>query len=376
MSLPTIDHPAEVRWENRLLGVIAAILTVFGIASVYSAASFDDQAGREVLKQLSAAGVGAVALLLVARIDYQRWRRWAWPLLGITVLLLAVLLVPGLGALNKKINGAHRWINLPGASFQPSELARFAIVVWAAMMAAKKGEQIRQFKNGVGPVLLVTGFVALLVLLEPNLSMATVIALLGGVVLFAAGARIGQFLLLFIVVVFLGVGAIMAKPYRYQRAKCFLGLAANCEEGTDWQLNQATKGFASGRVVGTGFGEGQLKLNYLPEASSDFLFSTVGEEWGFLGVIFLLGLFGVACWLGFRIAQTAPDPFGQYLATGLTASIGITALMHMAVNMGLMPTTGLALPFMSSGRSSLMVTLLGVGVLISVGRMRGRAMAR
>ena len=376
MRSAAIDHPSDVSWENRLLGVIAATLTVFGIASVYSAASFGEQGGREVLKQLSAAAVGAFALLIVARIDYQRWRGWAWPLLGLTALLLAMLLVPGLGSINKRINGARRWINLPGASFQPSELARFAIVVWAAMMAAKKGDQIRQFKKGVGPVLLVTGLVALLVLLEPNLSMAMVITLLGGVVLFTAGARIGQFLLLFVVVVFLGVGAIMAKPYRYQRAKCFLGLAANCEEGTDWQLKQATKGFAAGRVVGTGFGEGQLKLNYLPEASSDFLFSTVGEEWGFLGVMFLLTLFGSVCWLGFRIAQTAPDPFGQYLATGLTASIGITALMHMAVNMGLMPTTGLALPFMSSGRSSLMVTLLGVGVLISVGRMRGRAVTR
>ncbi len=376
MSPAPVEHPSDVRWETRLLGVIAATLTVFGIASVYSAASFDAQGGREVLKQLSAAAVGAFALLVVARIDYQRWRGWAWPLLGLTVILLAVLLVPGLGAINRKINGARRWINLPGASFQPSELARFAVVVWAAMMAAKKGDQIRQFKKGMGPVLVVTGFVSLLVLLEPNLSMATILVLLGGVVLFTAGARIGQFMLLFVFVVFLGVGAIMAKPYRFHRAKCFLGLAANCEEQTDWQLNQATKGFAAGRLTGTGFGEGQLKLHYLPEASSDFLFSTVGEEWGFLGVMFLLGMFGVTCWLGFRIAQTAPDPFGQYLATGLTASIGLTALMHMAVNMGLMPTTGLALPFMSSGRSNLMVTLLGVGVLISVGRMRGRAALR
>lgn len=371
-----IEHPAEVRWETRLLGVVTAVLTVFGLACIYSAASFDQQVNGEMLRQISAAALGVVALLVASRIDYQRWRAWAWPLLGVTIFLLVLVLLPGLGAINRKLNGAHRWLHLPGGSFQPSELARFAIVVWTSMIAAKKGEQIRDFKKGIVPVLVVTGFVSLLVLVEPNLSMATVIALLGGVVLFTAGAKIGQFLLLGVVVLFLGVGAIMTKPYRWQRAKCFVGLASNCEAQTDFQLQQATKGFASGRVLGAGYGEGQLKLKYLPEASSDFLFSTVGEEWGFLGVLFVVGLFGVTCWLGFRIAQTAPDPFGQYLATGLTASIGLTALMHMAVNMGLMPTTGLALPFMSSGRSSLMVTLLGVGVLISVGRMRGRAVGR
>jgi cell division protein FtsW len=374
VTAPGIQHPTDVRWETRLLAVIAATLTVFGVASVYSASSFQAQAWKEVVKQLSAALIGGGLLLVVARLDYHKWRRWAWILVGITAVLLVTLLV-GPHALAPRVNGARRWLNLPGGGFQPSELARFAIVVWAAMMAAKKGEQIRQFKKGMAPVLVVTGFIAVLVLVEPNLSMATVIALLGGVVLFTAGARIGQFLLLGIVVLFLTVAAIRTTPYRFQRAKCFFGLAAKCDSTTDWQIDQATIGFGSGRLFGNGFGEGQLKLNYLPVASSDFLFSTIGEEWGFLGVLFVLLLFGTYCWIGFRIARTAPDPFGQYLAAGLTASVALTAMMHMAVNLDLMPTTGLALPFMSSGRSNLMVTLLGVGVLISVGRMRGRAPA-
>jgi cell division protein FtsW len=351
--------------------VVAAVLTVFGLASVYSAASFQDQSSREVLKQLTAAALGGLVLLVMSRIDYRHWRRWAWALIGVTAALLLVLLV-GPAPLAPRINGARRWLNLPGATFQPSELARFAVVVWAAMIAAKKGEQIRQFKKGVAPVLVVTGLIAGLVLVEPNLSMATVIALLGCVVLFVAGAKIGQFMLLGVVGLFLAIALVRAEPYRFQRAKCFFGLAAKCESGTDWQITQATVGFASGRVLGSGFGQGQLKLNYLPVASSDFLFSTIGEEWGFIGVLFVLSLFSLFTWLGFRIARTAPDPFGQYLAAGLTASIGLTALMHMAVNLDLMPTTGLALPFMSSGRSNLLVTLLGVGVLISVGRMRGR----
>jgi cell division protein FtsW len=376
MKGTAIEHPGDGRWETRLLAVVAATLAVFGIASVYSAASFRDAAVGEVLKQVSAAGAGAVLLLVASRIDYRRWREWAWWLLGGTALLLVIVILPGTESIAPRTNGARRWLRLPGGTFQPSELARFAIVVWAAMVAAKKGEQIRDFKKGMVPVLLVTGIVAALVLIEPNLSMAAVIGLLGGVVLFTAGARIGQFLVLAVIGLFGGVAAIMAEAYRWQRLKCFLGLASDCQATTQWQTDQATIGFASGRLMGVGFGEGQLKLDYLPYAPSDFIFSTVGEEWGFLGVVFLLTLFAVFCGLGFRIAKTAPDAFGRYLATGLTASVGITALMHMAVNMELMPTTGLALPFISAGRSNLLITLLAVGVLISIGRARGRPASR
>jgi cell division protein FtsW len=372
---PAVQHPGEVRWETRLLAVVTAILTVFGLASLYSAASFGSGAS-EVLKQISAAAIGTVLMLVAARVDYHRWREWSWWLLGVTVLLLIIVVLPFTTEIAPRINGARRWIRMPGGSFQPSELARFAVVVWAAAIAAKKGERIGEFQKGMLPVLVVTGFVSALVLIEPNLSMATVIGLLGGVVLFSAGAKIGQFLLLSVVGLFGGIAAIMAKEYRFERLKCFLGLAGDCETATRWQIEQATLGFASGRVFGVGFGEGQLKLDYLAAAPSDFLLSTIGEEWGFLGVVVLLGLFGAFCWLGFRIARTAADSFGRYLATGLTASVGITTLMHMAVNTELMPTTGLALPFMSAGRSSLMVTLLAVGVLINVGRMRGRPATR
>ena len=375
MTSAAVQHPGEVRWETRLLAVVTAILVAFGLATLYSAASFGSGA-TEVLKQISAAAIGSILLAVASRVDYHRWRDWSWWLLGFTAFLLLVVVLPMTLDIAPRINGARRWIRVPGGSFQPSELARFAMVVWAASIAAKKGERIREFKKGMVPVLLITGGIAALVLIEPNLSMATIIVLLGGVVLFAAGAKIGQFLVLFVVGVFGGIAAIMAKEYRFERLKCFLGLAGDCETATRWQIEQATMGFASGRFFGVGFGEGQLKMDYLPEAPSDFLLSTIGEEWGFLGVVFLVILFGLFCWLGFRIARTAADPFGQYLATGLTASVGITALMHMAVNTELMPTTGLALPLMSAGRSSMMVTLLAVGVLINVGRMRGRAGVR
>ena len=366
---PVVRQPGELRWETRLLTVVTAVLTVFGIASLYAAAAMEEGSFDLFAKQLAGAGLGAVALLVLSRVDYHRWRNLAWPLLLLALAALVVVVLPFTGSIAPTINGARRWLDLGPVNFQPSELARFAIVVWTAMLAAKKGEAVRGFKKGVLPFLLIIGVMSFLILIEPNLSMATLVALLGGVVLFTAGAKIGHFLLLGVAALFGGLSLIWAEPYRLQRLKCFL---EPCEGGGDWQLQQALIGFGSGGPLGVGYGHGQLKMNYLPYAHSDFLGATIGEEWGFLGVLVISLLFFIFCWLGFRIAKTAPDPFGQYLATGLTASVALAALLHGAVNLGLMPTTGLALPFMSSGLSALLVALFSVGVLVNIGRSRGR----
>jgi cell division protein FtsW len=200
--------------------------------------------------------------------------------------------------------------------------------------------------------------------------MATLVALLGGLVLFTSGAKIGHFGLLFGCGMILVFHQIRDVQYRLARLVTFLNPGdATTEAG--FQIHQSLVGIGSGRLLGVGFGEGQQKLGYLPYAYSDFLFSTIGEEWGFLGVLVVVSLFALFCWLGFRIAKTAADPFGQYLAVGLTATIGLTAFMHMAVSLGLIPTTGLTLPFMSYGRSSQVISLLGTGILINIGRLRG-----
>jgi cell division protein FtsW len=208
------------------------------------------------------------------------------------------------------------------------------------------------------PFIVVLSIVSLLILLEPNLSMATLVALLGGLVLFTSGAKIGHFILLGGVGVILVFHQIRDAQYRLARLLTFLNPGdATTEAG--FQIHQSLVGIGSGGVFGTGFGMGQQKLGYLPYAYSDFLFSTIGEEWGFAGVCLVVFLFTLFCWLGFRIAKTAADPFGQYLAVGLTATIGLTAFMHMAVSLGLMPTTGLTLPFMSYGRSSQVISTSG-----------------
>jgi cell division protein FtsW len=374
-----VRHPGELRWETRLLGVVTLVLLAFGVAATYGAASLVTMKGKNVglefaARQLTGAVLGGLLLLWASRQDYYRWRTWAWPLLLVTIGFLLVPLLPFTRAISPALNGARRWVDIGPLNFQPSELARLAVVVWCAMLASKKGAQVRDFRKGVLPFIVVLGVVSTLILLEPNLSMATLVAFLGGLVLFAAGARIGHFILLGTAAVLLVFHQIRDAQYRLARVLTFLNPGDAATEA-GFQIHQSLVGIGSGGLFGTGFGQGQQKLGYLPYAYSDFLFSTIGEEWGFAGVLVVVLLFALFCWLGFRIAKTAAEPFGQYLAVGLTATIGLTAFMHMAVSLGLMPTTGLTLPFMSYGRSSQVISLLGTGILISIGRLRGKPRA-
>jgi cell division protein FtsW len=370
-----VRHPGELRWETRLLAMVTAALLVFGIAATYGAASLVTLQGHDAglgfaFRQLSGAVVGGALLLIASRLDYYRWRQLAWPLLLVTLGFLLIPLLPFTHRLSPSVNGARRWVDIGPLNFQPSELARLVVVIWCAMLASKKGGQVREFKKGVLPFLVVLGAVALLILLEPNLSMATLVALLGGLILFTSGAKIGHFGLVSGFAVILVLHQIQDVQYRLARLLTFLNPGgATTQAG--FQIHQSLVGIGSGQLFGVGFGQGQQKLGYLPYAYSDFLFSTIGEEWGFAGICVVVALFTLFCWLGFRIARTATDPFGQYLAVGLTATIGLTAFMHMAVSLGLIPTTGLTLPFMSYGRSSQVISLLGTGILINIGRLRG-----
>jgi len=367
---------SDRRWETRLLAVLAAVLVVFGLTAVYGASSLLTISGGQVgsafaLRQALGALVGGSVAALLARSDYRRWQRWAWPVLGVATLLLVIPLLPFTHRIAPTINGARRWVSLGIVTVQPSELAKFAVVVWTAMLAAKKAEQIRTFQRGVLPFLVILGPVVALIFFEPNLSMALLVAILAGVVLFTAGARIGHFLLLGVLATPLAFGAIASAQYRLARVVTFLAPGSAPAEAT-WQVHQSLVGIGAGRLFGVGLGQGQQKLGYLPYAYSDFIFSTIGEEWGFIGVVVILALFGTFVWLGFRIARSAGDPFGRLLAVGLTALIGVAAALHIGVSLALLPATGLTLPFISYGRSSLFVALVATGVLISVGRGRRR----
>lgn len=369
----------ERRWETRLLAVVAMGLSMVGIIAVYGASSLVTTRGGGVvgssfaLNQAVGLLVGGLMATIVARMDYHLWERWAWPILGVVALLLLIPLLPFTHAIAPMRNGARRWVEIAGLSMQPSELAKIAVVVWTAMLAAKKGAEMRSFRRGVVPMLVIVAPLVGLIFLEPNLSMALLVTLLAGVVMFSAGAKIGHFLLLAVGAAPLVFGAVATAQYRLARVLTFLNSGSAPTEAT-WQVHQSLVGIGAGRLLGVGIGHGQQKLGYLPYAYSDFIFSTLGEEWGFLGVLLLAVGFGLFIWQGFRIARSARDPFGQLLAAGLTALIGIGAVLHIGVNLAVLPATGITLPFVSYGRSSLLVALIATGMLISVGQRRsGRA---
>ncbi|HXV86586.1 MAG TPA: putative peptidoglycan glycosyltransferase FtsW [Gemmatimonadales bacterium] len=363
-------QPALGGWEARLLAVIAATLTVFGVAAVYGASSLvavqrGEPGSAFALRQLAGAVAGGLVFLVAARMDYHAWQRLAWPLLGLAAAALAVPYLPVARALAPEINGARRWVDLGFVMVQPSEFAKYAVVVWTAMLATKKGEGVREFRRGLLPFLVILGPLSALVLFQPDLSTALDIGLLAGIVLFTAGARIGHFLLLLLVAVPLLWREIVTVQYRLSRVLTFLSPGGDVQE-TSWQITQSLIGMGAGQVIGVGFGQGQQKLGYLPYAYSDFIFSTIGEEWGFLGVCVIALLFAMFIGLGFRIARAAPDGFGLLLGVGLTVLIGAAAILHMAVTLALVPTTGLPLPFVSYGRSNLLISMLAAGVLVSI----------
>lgn len=366
----TLDASA---WEGRLLGLVAATLAVFGVAAVYGASSIwalqhGNPGSVFALRQLVGLGVGVALLLAAARVDYHRYERWAWPVLGVVAALLVVLLLPFTHGIAPEVNGARRWIDLGVTTIQPSELAKFAVVAWTAALAAKKGDAVRQFRRGLTPFLVIVVPVAALVFLQPDLSSAFMLLLLAGVVLFAAGARIGHFLVVALVLAAVLWHEIVSVQYRLARMVTFLGDGGGA--AASWQISQSLTGIGTGGLVGVGFGEGMQKLGYLPYAYSDFIFSTIGEEWGFVGATVVIALYAVYVWLGLRIARTAAEPFGMLLATGLTVMVGLAAILHMAVTLNLVPTTGVSLPFVSFGRSGLVVSLFATGVLVSVAQRR------
>lgn len=359
-------------WEATAVVLVTLLLLSFGLVTLYSASSvLALRAGLPdtwyVLRQAGGALVGVVALAVFSLLPYRMWARWAWPLYWGSVVLLVVIILPGTEAIAPEINGARRWLQI-GVTVQPSEFAKIAVIVWTASIAVKKArsEHFRSLSLGLGPFFLMWGVLLLPIALEPDLSTSVLIALLGLTIVFAAGARVAHF-------AFLALAALpilqhqLAVGFRAERVAAFLNPASD-PSGAGFQVRQSLVALGSGGLTGVGFGEGRQKFGFLPYAHNDFIFAMVGEEWGLLGVMFLVSLYLAIILVGFRIAGRAPDMFGELLALGVTNLIALQAVLHMAVGLGLVPPTGLALPLVSYGRSNLVVTLAALGILVSVAR--------
>jgi cell division protein FtsW len=362
--------------EARALVIVSAALLAFGLAVLYSASQF--LAVREgrfssayyMILQMSGAFIGIIGFAVAAKTDAERWRAWAWPLLLASLVLLLIPVLPGLGRIAPRINGSRRWIRL-GVAFQPSEFAKLAVIVWTAMLIVKKGDALRRFTTGLLPFVLVLCVLSVLVILEPDLSMVMTFTLLMGVVLFTGGVRLGHGLLLAGLALPLIWKLVERVQYALQRVTSYLDQGGAPAEAS-YQLKQSLIAIGSGGWFGVGFGQGKQQAGFLPFPYNDFIGSNIGEEWGFMGLLGVTLLFVLYGWLGFRIAKAARTPFQQLLATGLTFSTVSTAFLHLGVVIGLLPTTGLTLPFVSYGRTNLILTIVMTGIIVNIGSTRER----
>jgi len=369
-----VPAAGNARRDAGVVLAVAVFLVLVGLLTVYSATTFLAQKQGlpdhyYLRQQASKALVGLLVLYVLARVDYRIYRTLAWPLLGVTFVMLLLLVLPGLEAIAPPRNGARRWLSIFGVTFQPSELAKLVMVIWTAALAAKKGERLRSLRWGLAAFALIYTLIGFLIVLEPDLSSVALMGLICTIVLFAAGARIGHFILLGLLALPLVWESIRSASYRMARVVTFLH-AGSDPAGTGYQLRQSLIAVGSGGVMGVGYGESAQKYYFLPEPHNDFAFALVAEEWGLIGVATVTVAVGFIGIMGLRIARRAPDVFGYLLAIGLTALIVVSALVHIGVTMGLLPTTGVTLPFISYGGSSMVVSLAAVGILLNIGSWR------
>jgi len=366
--------PTHTGYDLMLLSVVVALLAI-GLAMVYSASgikaldALDDP--RYFLVQQSAwVGIGLVAMLVVARIDYHRYRRLALPVLVVAVVLLVLVLVPGVGT---RVGGASRWLRISSfAGLQPTELAKVALLLYLAFWLDAKRELVGRWSVTV-PFVGILALVTALVIAEPDLGTAIVLAAIGLAMYFVAGARIAEFAALGGLTTVCIAAVAVVQPYRLARLVTFLDPWSD-PQGTGFQTIQSIYGLALGGPFGEGLGAGKEKFGFLPAPYTDSIFAVLGDELGLLGTLTIVLLFLVIAFKGVRIALSAPDPTGALLATGVTVWLVFQAWVNMAVVAALVPLTGITLPFISYGGSSICVGLVAVGILLNVGRQAvGRA---
>ena len=364
------------RWrmglEARALIILTGIFLAFGLATVYSASAIVEmQAGyghaHLLVRQLIGMAAGLALFAIAAKMDAELWEKLAWPIMILSLVLLLVVILPFTVGIAPRIHGARRF--LFGSSLQPSELGKLAVVLWTSMLVVKKGAALRRLTKGLLPFLVVIGTMDILVMLEPDLSTAMMFTVVMGIILFAGGVRIGHFVALGVMLIPLVYVKIERLNYVLLRMSAFFDPGAAPLE-VSYQLRQSLIAVGSGQIFGVGFGSGRQQYGFLPFGYDDFIAGHIGEEWGFVGLALLVLAFAVYAALGFRIARKARSPFLQLVAVGLTVTMVLTAYLHIGVATGLLPTTGLTLPFISYGRSNLILSLVMTGILVNIGSTR------
>jgi cell division protein FtsW len=362
---------AQRRRSKTYAGLLAiiSVLILLGLVMVLSASSvvaLDDYGSSwyVVTRQAMWLAVGTVVCVIVLRVDYHRWRRLAVPGVVVSGVLLALVLVPGVGL---EVNGASRWLGYGPLSLQPSELAKLTLLLFVADLLARRAAWMDDTRLTLVPVTVVFLAIAALVMAQPNLGTTI---LLGSIVLsmlWVAGTPLIPLSGLAVAGAFAATGLALWAPYRRARVLAFLDPMADYQNG-GYQNVQSLVGVASGGITGTGLGESRAKWGFLPEAHTDFIFAIIGEELGLIGALVVVVLFVALCILGARAALLAPDRFGMLLAAGVTVWFGVQAFVNIGAVIGILPITGVPLPFVSYGGSSLLFSMLGAGLLLNVAR--------
>jgi cell division protein FtsW len=352
-----------------MLGVVVGLLCIIGLVMVGSASSVISIADYGtpwaiLLRECMWMAIGLFALWASVKVDYRRLRPFTpWLLIG-TFGLLLVVLVPGVGA---HVDGSSRWVGFGQFRIQPSELMKLALALFAADFIARRLDEKSSERRIMGPVLLVTAIAGGLILVQPDMGTALVVGCIALTLLFVSGVRLGPVFKLLGLLVVLALIVAIASPYRRERLLSFLDPSAH-GAGSGYQVVQSLIGLGSGHLFGAGIGGGQQQWGFLPNAHTDFIFSVIGEQLGFVGAAAVLLLLGTLVWLGIRAATRCPDRFGGLLAVGLVAWIASEALINIGAVVGVLPVTGIPLPFISFGGSSLVITMVAAGLLINIAR--------
>ncbi len=354
---------------STLLLLDVVLLCLIGLVMVGSASSVISIATYGtpwaiLIREAMWMAIGAVALWLTVRLDYRKLRRFSPLLLLVTFGLLFVVLVPGLGV---HAMGSSRWVGFGQFRLQPSELMKLALTLFAADFITRRLDEDAADRRIIGPLLIVTGFACVLILAQPDMGTAMVLGFIALALLFVSGVRLGPVMKVMAALVGLALIVAVASPYRRARLLSFMDPSAH-SSGSGYQVMQSLIGLGSGHLVGSGLGGGQAQWGFLPNAHTDFIFSVIGEQLGIVGALAVLGLLGGFVWLGIRAAVQSPDRFGALLSLGLVAWVGAETLINVGAVVGVLPVTGIPLPFISFGGSSLVITMAAAGVLVNVAR--------
>lgn len=364
MPTPDVGSDTLIRSIDPWMTAAMVALLSLGVVLVYSASSmraaqYGDHAATLLVQHLVSVVIGLGVLLIVLHLKVDAWGRWAYPLLGLTFVLLLAVWVPGLG---RRVHGAQRWLALGPIGFQPAELAKLTVVLYLAHSLAKKREKVSTFSVGFVPHVLITGALVLLILVQPDIGTSAIVFGILGLMLFVAGTRVGYLVLA--AVAALPVGAWYIATHRHAAARLIAFWAPeDHKQGIGYQVWESLVAFGSGGPWGMGLGDGRQTL-FLPAAHTDFIFAVLGQELGFAGVVVVILAFGALLGRGMWLASRLPSRFAMFTTFGVCAWLGLQAIVNMAVVMSLLPTKGLTLPLMSYGRSSLIVSMVAIGILL------------